>query len=99
MVLLVPTTLPRRAALTVWTPCKRCGRHDTVDTRCTYCAGFGIVNHDEPHDCPQCGGSGSEWPPRCACGAYRKSLNLQLEDPDSTEFEYFAFTDKPIYLP
>lgn len=68
------------AALTVWRPCKRCGRKNHVDTICSWCGGHGIVGFEGPHDCYRCGGSGQEWFNRCHCGAFRGALNLLLYD-------------------
>jgi hypothetical protein len=61
----------RWAGVIFVTPCKRCGTHKPPHTRCSYCGGWGLVNHESPTDCPDCGGSGIEWPPRCNCGAFR----------------------------
>lgn len=69
----------RWAGLIIWKPCKRCGRNDNVDTRCSYCGGHGMVGGaDGVSDCPDCGCSGEQWPPRCHCGAYRGAHALEL---------------------
>lgn len=68
------------AELVIWKPCKRCHRRNHVDETCSYCGGYGLVGHDSPHTCPECGGSGTDWPPRCQCGAYRAAHALYLVD-------------------
>lgn len=60
------------AIVQVGSPCRSCGDTRRPDTDCSRCGGFGVVGHDEPHDCPTCGCSGTCWPPVCqGCGKYR----------------------------
>ena len=56
--------------------CRRCGDTRPPETRCWYCGGYGLVHGQEgdPQDCPKCGCSGIQWPPRClTCGGFRKA--------------------------
>lgn len=45
----------------------------SVTTTCSRCGGAGLVHGymGDPKDCPRCGCSGIEWPPRCnRCGQF-----------------------------
>lgn len=55
-------------------PCKRCGDERPANTLCGRCGGHGLIHgyEGEPLDCPECGCSGIQFPPRCpGCGAWR----------------------------
>lgn len=65
--------------------CGRCGTDEPADDMCSFCGGHGVVSVYSAYDfegcafCPRCGGSGTEYPPRCPkCAAFRKAARAAV---------------------